>query len=438
MSPVLPPPPRTPDSPPPGTQRLAGRWSRAYHAYGTWLAGISWKKFALLSLALLMVTNVLEDLPPFKWSRVETVVFENTRPTRSANAPATPATPATPSTPSTPTAPAATDGPTPPAATAAPLAAPAPPTDAALERALRDARHALSKATADKRGISIGVTDEDDEASPGSPERRVRRITMNTGDGLSNLAFLWIVLSGVLKGTYKGRLQAEAQAAQASLTADAETLKRQVVEARMAAMQAQVEPHFLFNTLASIDHLIQTDPSRASAMQKSLIALLRASMPNLRQHNGSGVRTLGEELAVIEPYLAILKVRMEDRLQATVTVPEGLRSAAFPPLMLQGLVENAIKHGLEPKAEGGSLAVRADVVDGKLEVSVADTGLGFGAARTSGTGVGLQNIRERLKLLHGDAAALTITAAQPSGCKASISVPYRSLSSNSTSPQPST
>src|SRR5207247_2473196 len=130
-----------------------------------------------------------------------------------------------------------------------------------------------------------------------------------------------------------------------------ESLKRQVVEAMLAAMHAQVEPHFLFNTLASIDHLIEVDPPRASRMQKNLIALLRASMPAMRE----SAATLGRELQVVRPYLEILKVRMEDRLRAEISVAEGLYSADFPPMVLQSLVENAIKHGLEPKPEGGAL-----------------------------------------------------------------------------------
>ena len=196
----------------------------------------------------------------------------------------------------------------------------------------------------------------------------------------------------------------------------------------MAAMQAQVEPHFLFNTLASIDHLIETDPPRASQMQKNLIALLRASMPTMREANASGVRDLGRELAVIRPYLEILKVRMEERLTTEIDVPEGLQSAEFPPMMIQGLVENAIKHGLEPKAEGGHLKVKAEILHGKLAVSVADTGLGFGKAATAGTGVGLANIRERLALLYGDRATLSVSENRPSGTLVKITVPYTSRS----------
>jgi sensor histidine kinase YesM len=190
-------------------------------------------------------------------------------------------------------------------------------------------------------------------------------------------------------------------------------------------MQAQVEPHFLFNTLASIDHLIETDPARASAMQKNLIALLRASMPSMREAGDGAARDLGQELAVIRPYLEILKVRMEDRLHTEIVVPEGLLSAEFPAMMIQTLVENAIKHGLEPKPEGGKLTLAAEVQHGKLAVTVADTGVGFGKAATAGTGVGLANIRERLRLLYGTKASLTVKDNPGGGTTVIVTVPYR-------------
>ena len=253
------------------------------------------------------------------------------------------------------------------------------------------------------------------------------------GDFLTDLAWLIIVASAILKITYKRTIQAEVKAAVATETADSEQLKRQVVEARMAAMQAQVEPHFLFNTLASIDHLIETDPPRASTMQKNLIALLRASMPSMRDSNPAQ-HNLGREMAVIRPYLEILKVRMEDRLQASVNVPEGLLSAEFPPMMIQSLVENAIKHGLEPKAEGGTLTVSAEIVHGRLAVTVADTGLGFGRADTAGTGIGLANIRERLKLLYGDKASMVVADNLPSGTVVTLTVPYQALQREGANP----
>jgi len=222
----------------------------------------------------------------------------------------------------------------------------------------------------------------------------------------------------------RGRFRAEAKAVASAEAADAEALKRQVLEARVAAMQAQVEPHFLFNTLASIDHLIETDPQRASQMQKNLIALLRASMPAMRD-SGPQTHSLGREMAVIRPYLEILKVRMEDRLETVIDVPDGLLSAEFPPMMIQSLVENAIKHGLEPKPEGGRLTVKAEIVHGDLAVTVADTGLGFGRAATAGTGTGLANIRERLKLLYGDRASMVVSENVPTGTVVTLTVPYQ-------------
>jgi sensor histidine kinase YesM len=131
-------------------------------------------------------------------------------------------------------------------------------------------------------------------------------------------------------------------------------------------------------------------------------------------------------VAVVRPYLEILSVRMEERLQWRIDVPDGLMSAEFPPMVIQGLVENAIKHGLEPKPEGGSLVVSAHIEHGDLVVQVADTGLGFGRAATSGTGVGLANTRERLQLLYGNRASLTVSENQPCGTVVRIQVPYRS------------
>ena len=175
-----------------------------------------------------------------------------------------------------------------------------------------------------------------------------------------------------------------------------------------------------------IDHLIEFDPKRASQMQRNLISLLRASMPSMRSTD-SGLRPLDLELAVVRPYLEILKVRMEERLTTEIDVPDGLLSAEFPPMMIQTLVENSIKHGLEPKAEGGNLSVKAEIRHGHLCVTVADTGLGFETAAkgaTHGTGVGLSNIRERLALLYGARASLTIANNPVGGTIVTITVPY--------------
>jgi signal transduction histidine kinase len=306
-----------------------------------------------------------------------------------------------------------------------------------VREAVEEARAAVVEAIRESQEKAADALQEAEEERAAAAEERasadekvvrtVRRMRdRKLGDFLTDLAWLIIIASAILKITYKRTIQAEVKAAVATETADSEQLKRQVVEARMAAMQAQVEPHFLFNTLASIDHLIETDPPRASTMQKNLIALLRASMPSMRESNPSQ-HNLGREMAVIRPYLEILKVRMEDRLQATINVPDGLLSAEFPPMMIQSLVENAIKHGLEPKAEGGTLTVSAEIVHGRLAVTVADTGLGFGRADTAGTGIGLANIRERLKLLYGDKASMVVADNLPSGTVVTLTVPYQAL-----------
>jgi sensor histidine kinase YesM len=262
---------------------------------------------------------------------------------------------------------------------------------------------------------------------------------------LPQLGFLIILTSIVIKVIFKQQIQAEEKASAATYLAEAEQLKRQLVEARMAAMQAQVEPHFLFNTLASIDHLIETDPPRASLMQKSLIALLRATLPNMREQTPNTVRYLGQELSVIRPYLDIQKMRMEDRLQIQWDIPEGLHSAEMPPMMMLSLVENAFKHGLEPKAEGGTLVLRVEVSHGKLVVTVKDSGVGYfpadthnvsasASAKTASSqvvwagGFGLKNIRDRLALIYGDQASFSIRALEPyegSGTLAILSFPYK-------------
>ena len=286
-----------------------------------------------------------------------------------------------------------------------------------------------AQAAAKARHDDDGNGDDNDEQDGSDSDGRrntTREHTMHYGYP-QHWAVWWILGSILIKYTYKGRIQAEVKAAVATETAEAESLRRQVLEARMAMMQAQVEPHFLFNTLASIDHLIEFDPKRASQMQRNLISLLRASMPSMRAATDSGLRPLDLELAVVRPYLEILKVRMEERLTTDIDVPDGLLSAELPPMMVQTLVENSIKHGLEPKAEGGHLSVKAEIRHGKLCVTVSDTGLGFAGAAggaTAGTGVGLANIRERLSLLYGSKGTLTIANNPVGGTIVTITVPY--------------
>ncbi len=465
---------------------------RGFSAYARWLDSISWKRFFLVSVFAMIVAGILSELPPFsmRWGD-DKVFYEPARGGKSHKAPKAPKAPTVPTPPAAPSAsephkttsrfeingkefevsiddkgvrigpitvdsdgvrirseaPAAsgaasssdTDGSTHAIAPGIEIKVPRNANDEEVRAAIEEASASIREAIDDaKQAVADAQLAAEDarEAAEESRPREVRVQAFRPGDELPGFAFLLIVISAIIKIMAAGRFKAEARAVVATEIAESEALKRQVVEARMAAMQAQVEPHFLFNTLASIDHLIETDPPRASKMQKNLIALLRASMPTMREANAQSSRDLGRELAVIRPYLEILKVRMEERLIIDIRVSEGLLSAEFPPMMLQSLVENAIKHGLEPKPEGGVLSVVAEIVHGKLAVTVADTGVGFGGADTAGTGIGLANIRERLQLLHGKRAALVVAENPGGGTAVTITVPYLSHSHDHTEGAP--
>jgi LytS/YehU family sensor histidine kinase len=220
--------------------------------------------------------------------------------------------------------------------------------------------------------------------------------------------------------------QADAKVRTAVDAAEREAMERQLVQARLQVLQAQVEPHFLFNTLAAVDYLIETEPPRASRMQKALITYLRGALPQMRQESS----TLGREMRLIRSYLELIKMRIEDRLEVEIAVPEGLESAEFPPMMLQSLVENSIKHGIEPKADGGKVRVAAGVQNAQLWVEVSDTGVGVPDGDlldgpTSGTGIGLQNIRERLAMLYPGKSRLMLRSDPATGTLVRISVPYQ-------------
>ncbi len=336
------------------------------------------------------------------------------------------------------------------------IPAPPPPPElqpsAGAQHAAEQAQHAREQAEAEGRRaealarrdeemrdeVKSAVEDARDDLTDSITEALAKNENLNAHRRQSNalwdlfkvlltISFAYMIAIKVSAAT---KQRADAMVKTAASTAERESLQRQVVEARMQMMQAQVEPHFLFNTLASVEYLIETDPQRAATMQRNLIQYLRAALPQMRENSTN----LGREVDLVGAYLEILKVRMEERLKVSITVPGGLRSADFPPMMLQSLVENAIKHGLEPKAEGGAVALKAEVVDGDLYVCVEDSGLGFSptGASTSGGGLGLANIRERLSLLYGTRGKCVIEANQPSGTRVTIVVPYQSMGKRQT------
>ena len=210
---------------------------------------------------------------------------------------------------------------------------------------------------------------------------------------------------------------------------EALSLQRSHADLRLAVLQAQVEPHFLFNTLASVRSLIQADPGRASSMIDALSRYLRATLPRLRAEQGTPLSTLGEQFAICESYLQLMKLRMADRLSAEIDLPVELRAVAFPPLILISLVENAIKHGAEPNATPTRVVLRAKVhpaADGEqLSVEVADDGAGLHLG--PGEGTGLANIRAQLLVRFGTAAALDISARETGGVVASITIALNQL-----------
>jgi sensor histidine kinase YesM len=218
--------------------------------------------------------------------------------------------------------------------------------------------------------------------------------------------------------------------------ANAEKLARQLTESRLKLMQAQVEPHFLFNTLASVQELAENGAPEAAALIAQLITFLRGGLTGLRNES----TTLQREFDMAQAYLNIMKVRMGDRLQFSLELPPEMASLSVPPAMLISLVENAIKHGLEPAVSGGRITVSAFAQDEKIGLRVTDSGIGVntserapqGINATEG-GVGLNNIRERLQAMYSDAATLIVGAAgEGTGFVATLLLPKIQTSKNDT------
>ncbi|WP_211467643.1 sensor histidine kinase [Collimonas silvisoli] len=431
--------------------------SRGFDKVASWVTQLSWWKFLLFAALVLAAAGILQEtLFSSEELVIEKVSRHNGKSTKSSkpakgntniriddtgvhiktgtytydgdDAASVPAA----ATPTPPKAEAEAAG----AATASPAPpAPPPPPAAPAEPSPNAASLNLSLPPDAAQDVNQAINDAVaaiHEAAAEKAEQQVARYQKKSSEWFVNFVLLLLIGLFGTKALMGGKKRAEARAQAANAAAEHANLQREVSEAKMQMIQAQVEPHFLFNTLASVEYLIETDPPRASAMQKRLIQYLRAVLPQMRET--ATVTTLGREVDIVRAYLDLLKMRMEERLIVDLQVSDGLRSAAFPPMMLQSLVENAIKHGLEPKADGGTLRIKAEVADNKLRVSVTDDGLGFGAFPSNGTGLGLQSIRDRLKLLHGAAAQLEIAPNSPSGVCSTIEVPYQVVGAGKTKP----
>ena len=196
-----------------------------------------------------------------------------------------------------------------------------------------------------------------------------------------------------------------------------QAMAKQTLEAQLQLLEAQIEPHFLFNSLANVQRLYESQPESAERLLDNLKVYLRAALPRMREAHS----TIGREADLARAYLEVIRARMGERLRFEVDVSEGLRAHVFPPMMLITLVENAVKHGIHCSREGGTIHIRAARDSERVAIEVVDTGVGF--QRTSGTGVGLANIRARLIALFGDRARLFLCANEPSGVVATIEVP---------------
>ena len=223
----------------------------------------------------------------------------------------------------------------------------------------------------------------------GNPQRGLTLLLMSMVPGV---IATWIFYT-------RGRL--------ADTEARAQQAQRQATEAQLKLLEAQLEPHMLFNTLANLRVLIALDPPRAQAMLDQLIAFLRATLNASR----AGRHALSAEFARLADYLALMQVRMGERLRTRLDLPDELAALAVPPLLLQPLVENAIRHGLEPAVAGGRIEIGAARDGDTLELRVRDTGVGLRAPAGDGTRFGLQQVRERLATLYGERASLSLQAA---------------------------
>jgi signal transduction histidine kinase len=235
------------------------------------------------------------------------------------------------------------------------------------------------------------------------------------GLGVGPLYLLFFVQLHFRTLSWQSRVDAANERAKAADTA------RQLAEARLAVLQAQIEPHFLFNTLATVEYLQKSDPDKAAELLGQLNRYLRLAMPSMRQLSS----TLGREFELTDAYLQIARLRTGGRLVVEVELPQALADVEFPPLVVQTLVENAIKHGVEPKPGPVRIQVFALRVGAELHVGVQDNGVGLRGVTAPDGGTGLQNIRERLRGLHGERAQLSIVGLAEGGVLATVVVPLQ-------------
>ncbi len=242
---------------------------------------------------------------------------------------------------------------------------------------------------------------------------RLSGFAMITGLGL--LLTPWIAMTALYR-----HINGHAQRQALAFELERSEYERNAAQARLRLLQAQVEPHFLFNTLANVRELVDSGSPQASAVLGSLIAYLRAAVPRLHEP----MITLAQEIELVRAYLEVMHMRMPDRLQFTLHADEAALASHLPAMTLLTLVENAVRHGIDPSEEGGRIDVRVRVRDGRCRAEVIDTGVGLGRAG-DGLGTGLSNLRERLQLAFGGDTQLRLLPLEPKGVCAELEFPAR-------------
>jgi LytS/YehU family sensor histidine kinase len=225
----------------------------------------------------------------------------------------------------------------------------------------------------------------------------------------------WMALAALIR-----QREEEARSQALAYELDRSELERKALDSHLRLLQAQVEPHFLFNTLANIRELVQSGSPQAPRVLDTLITYLRAAVPRLNDP----LSTLGQEAELVRAYLELMQMRMPDRLSFTVDVQEPALAARCPAATLLTLVENAIRHGIDPSEDGGRIDVRVVASDGRVHAEVADTGVGL-ESETRSLGTGLTSLRERLQLAFGGEAQLQVAPLQPRGTIATVDFPLR-------------
>lgn len=292
-----------------------------------------------------------------------------------------------------------------------------------LERWPRQLPHWLARWALQVAGVAaaipLGMAIAYTITTVGSPvpwfEDELRRTGYVVQTLLGLLCAPWIAVAALLR-----QIKGEARHQALAFALERSQLEREALEARLRLMHAQVQPHFLFNTLANVRELVATGSAQAGTVLDSLIRYLRAAVPRLQSNH----TTLGEEFDMVRAYLEVMQMRMPDRLRFEVDLPAELTPLCCPTMTVLPLVENAVRHGIDPSLPGGCIRVHAVRTDGGLQITVSDDGVGLRPG-TPGLGTGLAILRERLRLSFGEGARLSVIPQAPKGVRACVELPLR-------------